>query len=131
MSILVFPVLFKSFLEKPLIDLKDQVITAQVFGISTHQIVIQVLLRRIQRPIMVWFSFLSIWFLSDFAVLKALGTQTETLGLMAQGFLSGYRLSFAYLLSVYILLVWVVVLALGYFFKEVVRVAHKKFESSL
>lgn len=131
MSVLVFPGLFKSFLEKPLLDLKDQVITAQVFGISTHQIVLQVLLRRIQRPILIWFSFLSIWFLSDFAVLRALGTQTETLGLMAQGFLSGYRLSFAYLLSIYILFVWIIVLALGYFFKEVLRVAHKKFESSL
>jgi thiamine transport system permease protein len=130
MSILVFPVLFKSFLEKPLQDLKDQVITAQVFGISTRQIVVQVLFRRIQRPIMVWFSFLSIWFLSDFAVLRALGTQTETLGLMTQGFLSGYRLSYAYLMSVYILLVWVCILALGYLFKEVIRVAYKKLVSS-
>lgn len=132
MSILVFPVLFKSFLEKPLLDLKEQVITAKVFGISNHQIVMQVLLRRIQKSIMIWFSFLSIWFLSDFAVLRALGTQTETLGLMTQGFLSGYRMSYAYLLSIYVLLVWMAVLALGYFFlKEVFRVAHKKFESSL
>lgn len=130
MSILVFPVLFKSFLEKPLLDLKDQVITARIFGISCHQIVVQILLRRIQTALAVWFAFLSIWFLSDFAVLRALGTQTETLGLMAQGFLSGYRLSLAYLLSVYILLVWVVVLVLGYFAKEVMRVAHKKFKSS-
>lgn len=131
MSILVFPVLFKSFLEKPLIDLQDQVVTAKVFGVSYHQIVFHVLLRRIQKPIGVWFCFLSIWFLSDFAILRALGTQTETLGLMAQSFLSGYRLSYAYLLSVYILFVWIVVLALGYLFKEVIRVAHKKFESSL
>ncbi len=131
MSILVFPVLFKSFLEKPIVDLKDQVITAQVFGISTDQIVIHILLRRIQKPILIWFSFLSIWFLSDFAVSRALGTQTETLGLMTQGFLSGYRLSYAYLLSAYILLVWAVVLGFVYFLKEVIRVAYKKFESSI
>lgn len=131
MSILVFPVLFKSFLEKPLIDLQDQVVTARVFGISDHNIVVQILFRRLQKPIAVWFSFLSIWFLSDFAVSRALGTQTETLGLMAQGLLSGYRLSLAYLLSLYILAVWAVVLILFCLGKEVVRVADKKFKSSL
>lgn len=131
MSILTFPVLFKSFLEKPLADLKDQVITAQVFGISNHQIVILILMKRIQRPLMVWFSFLAIWFLSDFAVSRALGTQTETLGLMAQGFLSGYRLSLAYLLSVYILLVWSFVLVLFYVGQEVLSVVDQKFRSSI
>lgn len=131
MSILVFPVLFKSFLEKPIWDLRDQVVTARVFGISNHFIVLHILLKRIQQPLSIWFSFLSIWFLSDFAVLRALGTQTETLGLLAQGFLSSYRLSMAYLLSVYILLVWLFVLGIGFVCRGVFRVFDKKFKLTI
>lgn len=130
MSILVFPVLFKSFLEKSVWDLKDQIITARVFGISPNAILWHVVLRRLQTPLMLWFSFLVIWFLSDFAVLRSMGTQTETLGLMTQSFLSGYRLSLAYLMSVYILIVWVVVLVGVYLLKEVLLVAYKKSKSS-
>lgn len=130
MSILVFPVLFKSFLEKPLSDIKDQIITARVFGISSSKIIFHVLIRRIQAPIKLWFSFLSIWFLSDYAVLRALGTQTETMGLMAQSFLSGYRIPYAYLLSVLILIVWGFVLILAFLINEVICVGYKKSKSS-
>ena len=128
MSILVFPVLFKSFLEKPVLDLTDQVLTAKVFGISNHQIVIEVLIRRLQSTFVTWFAFVTIWFLSDFAVSRALGTRGQTLGLMAQNFLASYRLSLSYTMSLYILLVWFFVLLLFFFGKGVVRVAYQKFK---
>ncbi len=128
MSILVFPVLFKSFLERPLLDLKEQVLTAKVYGLSNFKIVVTVILPQLGAPIAIWFSFLAIWFLSDFATLKALGTQTQTLGLMAQTFLTSYRLSLAYFMSVYIILIWLIVLAVTFLVKGVLRVAHQKFK---
>ena len=128
MSILVFPVLFKSFLERPLLDLKDQVVTAKVFGISNFKIILKILLPQMSAAISIWFSFLTIWFLSDFATLRALGTQTQTLGLMAESFLTSYRISLAYLMSVYILLVWMMVLVLGFVVKGALRVTYQKFE---
>lgn len=128
LSILYFPVLFKSFLEKTVLQLKEQVIVAQVYSISTRLIVWEVIIRRLKTPLMVWFSFLTIWFLSDFATLSALGTQSPTLGLMAGGFISGYRLSLAYLMSLYILIIWLVILALVFFLTGVWRVPHQKFK---
>jgi thiamine transport system permease protein len=131
MSILVFPVLFKSFLEKSIWDLQEQVLTARVYSLPRHQIVTKIMLQQIRQPLAVWFSFLVIWFLSDFAVQKALGSQTETLGILAQGFLSSYRLPQAYLLSVYILGVWLFVLGVAYVGQGVLHVLDQKFKSSL
>jgi hypothetical protein len=51
-----------------------------------------------------WFSVLSIWFASDYAISKAVGLQTQTLGLLAQGFLSSYRMPAAFLMSLIIIL---------------------------
>ncbi len=131
MSILVFPVLFKSFLEKSILDLKEQVVTAKIFGISNLQIVLHIIFRQIQRNLGVWFLFLSIWFICDFAVSRALGTQIATLGLLSQSFLSSYRISLSYLMSLYILVVWSLVLLTAYFLKGVASVAYQKFSLKL
>ncbi len=128
LSILYFPSLFKSFLEKTVLQLKDQVITAQIFGVSTSQIIWLILVKRIKQPLMIWYSFLTIWFLSDFATLRALGTRETTLGLIAENFLSSYRLSMAYLMSLYIILIWFFVLAVTYFLIGAGNGTYKKFK---
>lgn len=129
MTILFFPPLFRSFLEKPLDQLDSQILTCKIFNISTSKIVFTVVLRQIKKPIFLWLSFLTIWFLSDFAILKSLGVRTATVGLMAESFLSSYRLSLAYLLSFYILIVWVFTLLAIYLLKGVFGVINKKFAS--
>lgn len=127
MSILFFPTLFKSFLEKPLEQLRSQIFVAEVYGISSLVVIFQIVLRQIFQPFLIWLSFLTVWFLSDFAIQKSLGTQTSTVGLLSENFLTSYRLSQAYLMSFYILILWFVILSLLYFIFEVIHVAYKKF----
>ncbi len=129
MSILFFPTLFKSFLEKPLDRIKMQILTAQIYGLSTGKIISLIVLRQIKRPLFLWLSFLVIWFLSDFAILKSLGIQRSTLGLMAESFLSSYRLELAYLLSFYILFLWFVTMAAIFLSSGVIDVINKKFKT--
>ena len=126
MTILYFPVLFRGFLEKPIEQLQSQILTAKIFRLSTSRIVFTIILSQMKRPLFLWLSFLMIWFLSDFAILKSLGIQNMTLGLMAASFLNGYRLSLAYLLSFYIILLWASLLGMFYFAMEVSHVTHSK-----
>jgi len=127
MSILFFPTLFKSFLEKPLEQLQSQILVAEVYGISLVVVIFQIVLRQIFQPFLIWISFLTVWFLSDFAIQKSLGTQTLTVGLLSENFLTSYRLSQAYLMSFYILTLWFFVLVMLYFIFEVAHVMYKKF----
>ncbi len=129
MSILFFPALFKSFLEKPLDQLHRQIQVAQIYGISTYRIITTVVLQQMKRPLFLWVSFLVIWFLSDFAVVKSLGIQRHTLGMMTENFLGSYRLSLAYLLSFYILVLWLLIMLVIYVLSGVYRVVHKKSSS--
>jgi thiamine transport system permease protein len=126
--ILVFPTLFKSFLEKPLLQLQDQVQVAQVFGLSNTTIVFDVLLSRIKKPLLIWYSILTIWFLCDFAALKAIGTRASVVSLLGESFLSSYRVELAYLLSLYILVIWFAVVFVSTFFSGVIYGVYKKFK---
>lgn len=114
-AILFFPSLFKMLFEKKLTQLKQQVIVAKVFGLSRAQIILQIIFKQMRPQLIMAISLLMIWVLSDFAISKSLGTQTITLGLLTQSFLSSYRLESAYLLSFYILIIWSL-LSLGAYF---------------
>jgi len=123
---LFFPSLFKMFFEKRIDQLRTQIVVAKVFGLSTTQIAFDIIFKQIKKPLVLATSLLSIWTLSDFAILRALGTQTSTLGLMTQGFMSSYRLEAAYLISFFILVVWFAISAVTYLFIEGLHVSHKK-----
>ncbi len=132
MSFLFFPSLFKGFLEKPLLLLKNQIIVARLYQVSLSQIIFSVLMPQLKRPLATAYSFLVIWFLSDFAIMKSLGVQTSTLGQMAESFLSSYRLSHAYLVTLMILIFWAFILLISYFIyfvlREALNVSYKKFK---
>lgn len=125
--VLFFPMLFKLFLQKPIEEMKHQIQIAQVFGLSDIKIVFKVILMQMKRPLATWGAFLAIWFISEYALLKSLGMQNKTLGLLTEGFLSSYRLQAAYLLSLYILIYWILLLTIGYIFFKVTYVLYKKF----
>ncbi len=108
-TIIFLPSLFKMFFEKKLSQLKQQIFVAKTFGISRMEIIFKIILWQMCRPLKISITLLSIWVLSDYAISKALGTQTQTLGLLAQSFLSSYRLESAYLVSFFILLVWLII----------------------
>ncbi|MFZ3231302.1 MAG: ABC transporter permease subunit [Pseudobdellovibrio sp.] len=124
--ILFFPFLFKMFFEKNIDKLKKQILVSKIFGLSNSKIIFEVVFKQIRRPAFLAVSLLSIWTLSDFAILRSLGTQTQTLGLITQSFLSSYRLSAAYLVSFYVLIVWLVICSVAYFLIEGFHVDHKK-----
>lgn len=98
-SILSFTTLFKLFLEKPILDLEKQIAAAQVFGLSHRSIIFEVIFRQIKPNLNLWFFVSSIWFVSDYAISKATGVQTPTLGLITESFLTSYRLPVAFLLT--------------------------------
>ena len=60
------------------------------------------------------------------AVMKALGVQSQTLGLMSAGFLSSYRMPLSYLMSVNILLFWIVAMGVLLTATKVGYVFYKK-----
>lgn len=124
--IVFFPSLYKSFFQSQIESLTHQIQVAEIFGISRSKIIFTVVLRQLRSALVLWFSFLSICFLSDFAVSKSLGLQTSTLGLMTYDFLSSYRLSYAYVMSVYILFVWSLIICVFYYLIEGLNVIDKK-----
>ena len=126
-SILFFPSLFKLFLQKPIEGLKSQIMISQIYGLSKTIIIVEIILKQISRSILLWLSFLTIWFISEYAILKSLGVQTQTLGLLAQNFMSGYLLPASYLLSFYMLIYWIVITMVIYFILKAGYVFYKKF----
>ncbi len=126
-TLLFFPVLFKIFFEKQIEQLKMQIVAAKVFGISKLNIVFGIIFNQFQKTIFLSASLLLIWALSDFAVSKALGTQTKTLGLFSESLLSSYRLEAAYLVSFYTLVIWLTLSGLIYFILKGIYGVDKKY----
>lgn len=129
MSILFFPSLFKLFLQQPIENLQQQLLISKMYGLSRPKIIFEIILRQIPQKIFLWVSLLTIWFVAEYALLKALGVQTPTLGLFSESFLSSYRLQLSYFMSFYILVYWFLVMATLYFIQKVLYVAYKKLES--
>ena len=125
-SVLSFPGLFKLFLQRPIEALSRKLVVAEVFGLSENEIIFEVIIRQLKAPFLLWLGVLSLWFTSDYAVSKAVGLQTTTLGLLSEGFLSSYRMPLSYLMS----LVIVVTIILFLFFLTLIikvgYVAYKK-----
>ncbi len=127
MSILFFPSLFKLFLQRPIENLQQQLLISKMYGLSKSKIIIEIILRQIPQQIFLWVSLLTIGFIAEYALLKALGVQTPTLGLFSESFLSSYRLQLSYFMSFYILVYWFLVMLILYFSQKVLYVAYKKF----
>lgn len=127
MSVLLFPALFKLFLQKPIENLSHQINVAKALGLSKRVIITEVVFRQIRTRLLAWASFLVLWLSSDYAIVKSLGIQTQTLGMISAGFLSSYRLALSYLISFYILVFWVLVMILVYSAAKVIYVVYKKF----
>lgn len=126
-SLLFFPILFKLYLQNPINGLKQQIVTARIYGFSKTRIIFNVIFLQIKTPLFTWLSLLSVWFISEYAVFKAAGLQTKTLGLLAESFLGSYRLPAAYLMSLYILVFWFLILCFLYISLRVLYASYKKF----
>lgn len=129
LSLLIFPLLFKLFLEQPLLNIKPQLETAEIYGLKPTVVIYEVIFTQLRRPFFLWLAFLILWFVSDYATSRSVGIQSETLGLLTQGFLGSYRLPLAYLSSLLILLVSALALGICYLLVVVGDVAYKKFKS--
>lgn len=124
--ILFSPGLFKMFFEKRIDQMKMQIFVAKTLGIPKSKIIYEIIFKQLKHQLFMAVSLLTIWSLSDFAILRSLGTQTQTLGLMTQSFLTSYRLEAAYLVSFYILMIWFILSTIAYFVIEGFHVDHKK-----
>jgi thiamine transport system permease protein len=127
-SVLFFVPLFKLFLQRPVESLSKQLQVAEVYGLKTSSVIIEIIFQQIKPAVMLWFLVLSIWFASDYAVSKAIGLQTQTLGLMAQGFLSSYRMPVSFLMSLIIILTILLFLVILNLIMKAAYVCYKKLE---
>lgn len=125
-TLILFPALFRFFLQGPVENLRSHIEVARIFGLSPITILVDVVFVQLKRPLLVWTSFLTLWFAGDYAVMKALGVQSQTLGLMSAGFLSSYRMPLSYLMSINILLFWCVAMVIFYTAAKVGYVIYKK-----
>lgn len=98
-SILFFITLLKVFLQKPVESLRRQIQVAQIFGLKPATIIFEVILRQLKPQFLIWFFVISLWFLSDYAVSKAVGLQTLSLGTLSESFLTSYRMQLAYAMT--------------------------------
>ena len=128
MTLILFPALFKLFLQKPVESIERQLSIARVCGLSDGSILYNIILRQLKAPLRLWLSVLVFWFLSDYAILKALGVQKQTLGLLTESYLSSYRLPLSYLMSGYIILLSLVFISSLYFIIRLMNVVYKKFK---
>jgi hypothetical protein len=88
---------------------------------------VEVIFKQIKPNLNLWFFVSSIWFVSDYAISKATGVQTATLGLITESFLTSYRLPVAFLLT---FLIFVFVLLFVFIinqFLKVIYVISKKY----
>lgn len=125
-AILLFSPLFKLFLQGPIEGLSRQLQVADIFGLPLRSVIIDVIVRQLRGPFFLWLSVLSIWFVSDYAISRAVGVQTQTLGLMAQSFLTSYRMPAAFLMSLVILVFVILFLLVLKFIAKALYVAYKK-----
>lgn len=126
MSFILFPVLFKLFLQKRVEGLQRQIDIALIYGVSKFSILLNVIFRQLKGALLLWLSVLVLWFLSDFAILKSVGVQQQTLGLLSESFLSSYRFGLSYLMSVYIILISVIFVSSLYLILRLANVIYKK-----
>ena len=126
MSFILFPALFKLFLQKPVEGLSRQIEIARLYGVKPAALLVNVIVRQLKGPLMLWLSVLVLWFLSDFAIIRSVGAQRQTLGLLSESFLSSYRLELSYLMSSYIILISVIFISSLYLVLRMVNVIYKK-----
>lgn len=130
MSILLFPTMFKLFIEPALLGMKEQIQVAKIFGLKTTYILYDVIFLQLQqRALWGWLSFSVMWFLSDYAVSRAIGLQTQSLGLLSESFLGSYRLSLGYLMSFYIFILSLFAVGVLYLMLRLGDVFYKKLTS--
>jgi len=125
-SILLFAPLFKLFVQGPLEGLSRQLQVAEIFGLPPKSVIIEIIIRQLHSTFFLWLSVLCVWFASDYAVSRAVGIQTQTLGLMAQGFLSSYRMQASFLMSLIIIIFSFLILVILQFLAKAAYVAYKK-----
>lgn len=117
-ALLFFPILFRIFFAKRIEQLRSQIIAAKVFAVPLSRIAFDIVLKQLLKPLFFAAVLLMIWSLSDFAISRSVGTQSQTLGLISENFLTSYRLDAAFLISFYILLIWIfLTTALHFIFK--------------
>ncbi len=102
--------LFFNFIAPKLELLEKQILTAKIYNIEFKDCLKSVLWPQLYDKYFLCLSILLLVSLTDFAVIKAVGSQTETLGTFIYNYISSYRLQWAFVFSFMTLIVWLVFL---------------------
>jgi len=107
-NIVYFVTLYKSVLEKPILQLKSQILVSQIYNLNFVYCLKVILLPQLKKVLFYLGSVLFLMTISEFAIIKVSGANLSTLGILMASYLSSYRLEGAFIISVVILLIWLI-----------------------
>jgi thiamine transport system permease protein len=105
--------LFFNFLAPQLRQLRNQILVANIYEIDFLIYSKYILWPQIKSLYVLCLSILLLLSLTDFAIIKAVGSQTETLGTFIFSYLSSYRLEWSYVFCFFTLIIWLIFLKLS------------------
>ena len=115
--------LFFNFISSPLEQLNRQVLTAKIYNLGFKDTLTEIIWPQLYDKYFLCLSILLLVSLTDFAVIKAVGAQTTTMGTFMYSYLSSYRLQWAFVFSFFTLIIWIIFL---YALKRSFYVLNKK-----
>lgn len=107
-AVVTFVGFMKFIFENQMQLFEKQVKVAQAFGIGYLNFVFRIYFPQIKKRLHYAISFLFIFSISEFGLVKASGAQIKTLGTEMAGYLSSYRSEGAFVISIIILSIWLV-----------------------
>ncbi len=111
-AVLVWPALYRFRLESRLAELEPQIQVARVLGASRWRIFFRVVRPQIKSDLGFLAGVSALWASGDFVLASLVAGRELTLGIAAQGFLGGYRLGLAAVMTLSSLVVGLMVYAI-------------------
>ena len=108
-SILFFVGLYKIYLLPSVDQIRSQVIQCRIYNVRFYDFLIRIVWPQISSQIIFVISMLYLIAVSEFALMKAAGSQILTVGTLTESYLKSYRMDQAYVLSFFSLISWVII----------------------
>ena len=111
-TIVAFVSFFKSTFENKMDLFEKQMFVARSFGINYFEFLVKIFLPQVKNSLFYCSSLIFIFCVSEFALIKASGAEIKTLGTEMANYLSSYRIEGAFVISLLILVLWLLVTAI-------------------
>ena len=114
--------LYQTYLSPQLSELKSQLIVCRIYNLDLKIVIKNMIWPQMQKNIIFVVSLLFLLSLTEFSLLKATGSQKQTVGTLTFQYLNSYRMDQAYVISFTCLISWLIFYALLLFLTRVKHV---------